>query len=295
MNRKKGLIATIVSIIVSLIMLGGVLAFFKVNHITNIDSFVSYFRAATPDVKQCYKNLGKNCVAPSMSSSSSNNNTNNQNNAVLTDSDLNYSGPKVNQPYINNDIKLTKDAMISKLDSLKTAAENTSAKFSFSEKEWPHFLPANNSCWSTQNEILSQQGVSNTIKFLNADRKITTNKNLACSIKSGSWIDAYSGKKINNAILDFIVTPKYANQHGGAKWTSQQKKAFANDVDNFSAVSQKSKDSRNAKDPSDWMPSGKNEQCVFAKSYINVLSKYSLSADNKTKLALSRAVLNCNK
>lgn len=301
---RKGIIGTIFGLLFSAVIIGAISAFFRLNGINSIDTFVSYFAGQQDNVKQCYINHGKNCTAKitddgkAALTDSATNVAKDPVKAILSNSALGYTGPAKGQPFMDDEIKRTKDSMIDKVDGLKTKTKDTVAKAKYSETDWPHFVPTSRTCWSMQNEILTRQAVPGSIKLLDEYRKSTTDTNAACSIKSGQWTDAYTGKVIKSSkkvALDYVVSLKYAHNNGGYKWSKEQKQAFANDAENLSTVTSSSKKDRAGKSPSEWLPKSDKEACVFSKNYANILSKYSLSISDKDKTAISRGIMKCTK
>ena len=57
-----------------------------------------------------------------------------------------------------------------------------------------------------------------------------------CRVVSGLWNLPYSGGSTTSASqidIDHIIPLKWAHGHGGDRWSSERKKAFANDPDNL--------------------------------------------------------------
>jgi hypothetical protein len=119
-----------------------------------------------------------------------------------------------------------------------------------------------------------------------------------CKLTGGKWLSAYDGKTITNSSLldvDHMVPLAEAWRSGAWNWTSAQRQAFANDLENSEAliaVTLSTHRSKGDKDPSSWMP--KETQCNYVESWISIKSKYVLSVDEKEKIALTQLIRDCS-
>ena len=119
-----------------------------------------------------------------------------------------------------------------------------------------------------------------------------------CKLSGGKWLSTYDGKTITNASqldVDHLVPLAEAWRSGAWKWTSAQRQAYANDLDNSEAliaVTLSTNRSKGDKDPSSWMP--KETQCNYVESWISIKSKYVLSVDEKEKIALTQLIRDCS-
>ncbi len=80
--------------------------------------------------------------------------------------------------------------------------------------------------------------------------------------------------------IDIIVPRAEAWRSGAADWTTDERKAFANDV-NYSqliAVSASSNRSKGDGDPSTWLPTQTAFRCTYAKMWVGSKSHWDLAA-----------------
>jgi hypothetical protein len=94
--------------------------------------------------------------------------------------------------------------------------------------------------------------------------------------------------------MDHMVPLAEAWRSGAWKWTSAQRQAFANDLENSEAliaVTASTNRSKGDKDPSRWMPA--NDQCVYIQNWISIKIKYSLTADSQEAEKLNSLVSTC--
>lgn len=153
---------------------------------------------------------------------------------------------------------------------------------SYSRDSYKHWVNVSgSSCWDSRDEALYRGAEEGTIVLLDKNDKETTDKSAACSIKSGKWIDPYTGKEVTKARsldIDHIVPLSLANDSGADSWDSAKKQQFANDVDNnLLAVSASANRSKGDKGPASWLPSNKDFQCEYVEKFVNVVSMYSLT------------------
>jgi hypothetical protein len=82
---------------------------------------------------------------------------------------------------------------------------------------------------------------------------------------------------------------------GAWKWSSAQRQAYANDLDDsraLIAVTLSTNRSKGDKDPALWMPA--KGQCAYAENWIAIKVKYSLTIDSKEALKLNSLITTCN-
>ena len=98
-----------------------------------------------------------------------------------------------------------------------------------------------------------------------------------CRVVSGLWNLPYSGGSTTSASqidIDHIIPLKWAHGHGGDRWSSGRKKAFANDPDNLLATYYSANRSKGAKGPDQWMPAA--NKCSYAQRWEGLIEKYGL-------------------
>jgi hypothetical protein len=118
-----------------------------------------------------------------------------------------------------------------------------------------------------------------------------------CKLSGGKWFSAYDGKTLTNSSLldvDHMVSLAEAWRSGAWKWTSAQRRAFANDLENSEtliAVTRSTNRSKGDRDPSLWMPA--IDKCTYTANWISIKTKYSLTVDLKESVKLSSLVSEC--
>ena len=100
-----------------------------------------------------------------------------------------------------------------------------------------------------------------------------------CTVKSGKWLDFYTGETLTLATqieIDHVVPIKHAHDLGGHSWSSARKKEFYNDRDNLVISSKKTNASKGANDITVWQPIKKDRACAQAKRWILIKERYRL-------------------
>lgn len=264
----KGFKGSIATLTILLIVAGAILSVIKTNGISSVADFLNYARSKSHQYQEkCLDShglptrCGLNAPAPKKPSEVS------LPKVTVPDPQLPYERP---QP--------ASSASLEALNSLNVAERDDSA---YSRKDWKHWI---GSPCNTRETALKDYG-----KDVVADPK-------TCKIKSGTWVDAYSGETITDPKMidvDHIIPLKAANMLGGSSWSPELKQQYANDPDVLIPVSARENRSKSDKGPSDYMPPNKAYQCEYAKRWVNVSVKYNLSVTPADKKVLTSALQGC--
>ncbi|RYO82261.1 hypothetical protein DL766_008745 [Monosporascus sp. MC13-8B] len=104
-----------------------------------------------------------------------------------------------------------------------------------------------------------------------------------CYPTAGSWTSPYDGGRHvspPDIDIDHMVPLKNAWISGASAWTTDRRRAFANDIDSpqLWAVTDSVNRSKGDKSPDKWKPPLRSFHCTYAASWIAVKDKYALSA-----------------
>ena len=148
-------------------------------------------------------------------------------------------------------------------------AENEGVIYStlYNRDDWDHWIDADGDCQDTRGEILIRDSL----------KPVTYYSNAKCRVTGGLWELPYIGGTVTNAQqldIDHIIPLKWAQGHGGDRWSSTKKSAFANDPDNLLATSSSANRSKGAKGPDQWLPS--INKCSYAQRWKQLIKKYEL-------------------
>ncbi|OJJ32702.1 hypothetical protein ASPWEDRAFT_114485 [Aspergillus wentii DTO 134E9] len=172
------------------------------------------------------------------------------------------------------DIPATSTAQ-SELAALKVAAQGS--QDGYDRDAFPHWISQGHSC-NTREVILKRDGTD-----------VVTNSR--CAATSGTWVSPYDGKswtKSSDVDIDHVVPLSNAWKSGASKWTTDQRKAFANDLDHpqLLAVTDNVNESKGDRGPEEWKPPLDSYHCTYAKMWIKVKSVYELTITKDEKSAL---------
>lgn len=154
-------------------------------------------------------------------------------------------------------------------ESAIAEAEQEERAFShiYNREDWKHWSDWDDDCMNTRHEILKVQ----------ADGPITLSDD-GCKVISGVWDDPFSGETLTLASdldVDHIVPLKWANGHGGSRWSVEKKEQFANDPINLLAVDDGLNQAKGARGPDEWIPPNEFYWCEYMSAWRRVLAKYS--------------------
>ncbi|MFE3945843.1 HNH endonuclease family protein [Streptomyces sp. NPDC059118] len=155
----------------------------------------------------------------------------------------------------------------------------------YSRAKFPHWITQSGTC-DTREVVLERDGLD----VVQDDQ---------CRAVAGFWTSPYDGKTVTSASgidIDHIVPLKEAWRSGAAQWTTDQRKAFANDLTHSQliAVSAGSNRQKGDKDPGRWKPSLQSYWCTYSRAWISVKSLYHLTANLSEVAALSEMLGTCD-
>ncbi|NTV14654.1 MAG: HNH endonuclease [Desulfobulbaceae bacterium] len=149
----------------------------------------------------------------------------------------------------------------------------------FDRQGWPHWTDADHDCQDTRAEILLRD-TRGPIKF---------KRNKPCNVSWGRWLCPYTGKEILKASeldIDHIVPLAHAHRNGGANWSREKKRQFANDPANLIAVVASANRAKGDQGPDQWRPPQRSFWPEYAKRWRAVKNKYGLGSSAGEESAL---------
>lgn len=165
------------------------------------------------------------------------------------------------------------------LDGLTVEAEGSMD--GYDRNLFPHWSDQGDNC-DTRDVVLQRDGTD-----VQVDDQ--------CEPTSGSWYSVYDGVTVSDdsdVQIDHIVALAEAWRSGAADWSTDDREAFANDLEHAQliAVSGSSNSQKSDHDPSDWMPENENVHCIYLREWIWVKSVWNLSVDDDEHAALSEGL-----
>lgn len=311
MKTIKKLISTVVGLV---IICGFLLGFIQLNNIQNASDFIRYGRLKGAEISRCVNqslNEGKikcdiglkvGSYAETQEEVDTINNEygthitvqNTTANDINTELGIGVTSTYESSLQTMSATKMTKESAERLLESIQTVEKYDDVKYN--RKDWKHWSAQNgNTCWNTREQALYNQGKD--VVLLDKNKKETTDINKACYIKSGVWVDPYSGEtftKPGDLDVDHTVPLNAAAKMGAQSWSPEQKEIFANDLQYVLVVtSAKQNRAKGAKTPSEWMPEKQEAHCDYAKIYLEIVNKYKMNLTQADKDALAKALKTC--
>jgi hypothetical protein len=153
----------------------------------------------------------------------------------------------------------------------------------YSREKFPHWDSTGSNC-DVRDSVLKRDG--------------TKVKLSGCNVVAGTWKSLYDGVTLDSPTkvdIDHMVPLANAWRSGAAKWTTDKREQFANDLKDpqLVAVSASSNRSKGDQDPSTWKPKQSGAWCEYATNWIAVKSVWKLSVTTAEKAALDDMLEKC--
>lgn len=166
--------------------------------------------------------------------------------------------------------------------SAMTATPETHAS-TYERSLFPTWITITGTC-NTREYVIRRDGTN-----------VTTDS--TCKATSGSWSSPYDGVTTTDPStfdIDHLVPLSEAWDSGAWAWTTDQRRAFANDVTRpqLLAVSASSNRSKGDDDPAEWLPRT-SYQCTYVRAWVQVKHYYGLTVDSAEKAALQDVLSGC--
>ncbi|GAA3077652.1 HNH endonuclease family protein [Streptosporangium carneum] len=119
-----------------------------------------------------------------------------------------------------------------------------------------------------------------------------------CRAVSGRWKSVYDGRsytRSSSVDIDHMVPLANAWRSGADTWSTQRRRAFANDLSRpqLIAVSAASNRSKGDQSPDQWKPPLRSYWCTYARAWVQVKQHYALSITQTEKAALGEMLDTC--
>lgn len=170
----------------------------------------------------------------------------------------------------------------SQLNSLRVAAKGPQT--GYDRSLFPHWAVVSSPCTARQ-YVLVRDG-----------HNVVTDSN--CQPTSGSWYSTYDNVNWSGSVsqisVDHMVPLSEAWKTGAASWTTDRRRAFANDVNSpqLWPVTTTINSAKGDKDPSQWMPPNTAIHCSYVKAWVNVKYRYSLTVTSAEKSSIQSTINN---
>ena len=120
-----------------------------------------------------------------------------------------------------------------------------------------------------------------------------------CSISGGRWFSIYDNVETTDSSkfdIDHMVPLSEAWDSGAWNWNADQRKHFANDLDQpffLIAVTASSNRSKSDRDPAEWMPPNASYHCTYVRVWIEIKRAWDLSVDQAEHDYLANKLASC--
>lgn len=120
-----------------------------------------------------------------------------------------------------------------------------------------------------------------------------------CRVVAGDWVSPFDGRTWDDPAeiqIDHLVALKEAWESGAWAWTENERRAFANDVEDprpLNAVTAAVNQSKSDLDPPDWLPPLEGARCQYLADWIAVKARWQLTMD-ATEMAFLHSYLPVN-
>ncbi|MFE7492166.1 DUF1524 domain-containing protein [Kitasatospora sp. NPDC057965] len=154
----------------------------------------------------------------------------------------------------------------------------------YTREKFPHWIRQYGTC-DTREVVLARDGQN----VVQDDQ---------CRAVSGTWVSPYDDKVFTDAKaldIDHLV-PLAASWRAGAEtWTTDKRKAFANDLEHSQlvAVSAASNRAKADKSPDQWRPPLRPYWCTCSRAWTDIQHLYGLSVAEPEKAALIEMLDTC--
>lgn len=120
-----------------------------------------------------------------------------------------------------------------------------------------------------------------------SETEVTFTDDRARTVAAGQWPGLYTGETFTSARqvdIDHVVPLAYAWSRGAWRWTSDKRRAFANDPLNLLPVQASANRQKGAKGPMEWMPPDEGFACEYLLRWRRVIDAYLLQPDARVML-----------
>jgi hypothetical protein len=119
-----------------------------------------------------------------------------------------------------------------------------------------------------------------------------------CSI-TGRWYSVYDGESwtdTGDVDVDHVVALAEAWASGASEWTTDEREAFANDLEQpqLIAVTDNVNQEKSDQDPAEWLPPLTDYHCTYARAWTHVKHHYDLAVDEAELAALNDILSGCS-
>jgi hypothetical protein len=142
-------------------------------------------------------------------------------------------------------------------------------------------------------------GCNTRMEVLIAEATTAPEADERCRLTGGEWQSYYDDRVHTEARgldIDHMVPLAEAWDSGASEWTTERRRAYANDLDEevaLVAVTARENRAKADKDPAQWMPPAEAALCRYVTEWTTVKTRWSLSVDQAEADVLATAAAEC--
>lgn len=185
------------------------------------------------------------------------------------------------------------------LNALSAAPTDYNPDAPYDRYDWRHWDNIT-ACWTVREEVLWRDAKKDgTLTLLDKNNVRTDNKEEACEISGGTWVDPYTGETFTNPSdldIDHMIALGYAARAGGYEWDSDKKMDYANSLTyeyHLIAVSASANRSKSDRGPSEWIPEREAFHCQYGVAWTVISNQWGLSLAQADKDAIQSLLKKC--
>lgn len=186
----------------------------------------------------------------------------------------------------------SKTASLAALDKLKVANDGSMA--GYSREKFSHWRDASTYGWPV---APSDACTAREAALFRDGTGVKVNPS-TCAPTAGRWLDPYTATwltKPTQIQIDHVVPLAEAWRTGAARWTANQRTAYANAPLVLVSAEGRANGAKGDKGPEAWKPTNKASHCLYAKRWIAVKATYKLTTSAPEKTALTGMLNTCSK
>ena len=160
----------------------------------------------------------------------------------------------------------------------------------YDRAEWRHWIDEDGDCQDTRQEVLIEE----------SRIEITFTSGSICRVSQGQWFGSFTATTVTEPgelDIDHLIPLANAHRSGGWAWNPEQKRAFANsldDPDHLIAVTSGANRSKGARGPDEWRPPNESYWCEYAIDWIRIKHAWDLTATPAEAGALQEMLATCD-
>ena len=139
-------------------------------------------------------------------------------------------------------------------------------------------------------------GCDTRAEVLEGESLAAVTMDAGCVVQAGQWYSPYDGvtsEAASDVDVDHLVPLAEAWRSGATRWTSVQRKAFANDLGfagSLNAMTDDLSPAKSDRDPAGWLPPVEETQCAYVADWVAVKWRWSLTMDTSEAAVLASLV-----